>query len=111
MAKLTLKKVSLAIGTIGFALCLSTSAQTLKTPAEEARYLQYSQHEEVARFLSSLVFLSKEVTVQVIEKAKVYSEQNRVHLRMDYVRDKKKPSRLSSRKGISTWPAPSRRHT
>ena len=70
MAKMTFKKVPFAIGAIGFVLCLSTQAQTLKTPAEEANYLQYSQHEEVARFLSSLAFLSKEVTVQVIGKTK-----------------------------------------
>jgi hypothetical protein len=43
MAKMTFKKVPFAIGAIGFVLCLSTRAQTLKTPAEEANYLQYSQ--------------------------------------------------------------------
>jgi hypothetical protein len=70
MAKMTFKKVPFAISAIGFVLCLSTQAQTLKTPAEEANFLQYSQHEEIARFLSSLAFLSKEVTVQVIGKTK-----------------------------------------
>jgi len=42
------------------------SAQSLKTPAEEARFTQYTQHEDVARFLSSLDHLSSEVSVRVI---------------------------------------------
>jgi len=46
------------------------SGQLLKTPAEESRYTQYSQHEEIARFLSALDFLSPEVAVRVIGKTK-----------------------------------------
>jgi len=49
---------------------LSLEAETLKTPAEEANYLQYSQNEEITRFLSALDFLSKEVVVQVVGKTK-----------------------------------------
>jgi hypothetical protein len=48
--------------------------QVLKTPAEESRYTQYSQHEEVARFLSALDFLSPEVVVQVIGKTRQVRE-------------------------------------
>lgn len=70
MAKMTFKKVPFAIGAIGFVLCLNTQAQTLKTPAEEANYLQYSQHEEIARFLSSLADQAKQVRVQGIGKTK-----------------------------------------
>jgi len=69
MAKITLK-ISAAIGGLGFVLCLNSPAQTLSTPAEEANYLQYSQHEDVARFLGSLAFLAKEVKVLVIGKTK-----------------------------------------
>ncbi len=50
------------------------SGQPLKTPAEESRYTQYSQHEEIARFLSALDFLSAEVTVRVIGKTKEVRE-------------------------------------
>jgi hypothetical protein len=59
-----------------FVLCFlffmqrSSPADVLKTPAEETRYTQYSQNEEIARFLSALDFLSPEVTVQVIGKTK-----------------------------------------
>jgi len=45
-------------------------AQALKTPAEEVRYAQYSQHEEVARFLSALESQAKEVKVQVVGKTR-----------------------------------------
>jgi hypothetical protein len=44
--------------------------ETIKTPAEDVRYTRYSQHEEIARFLSALDFLSPEVTIQVIGKTK-----------------------------------------
>ena len=70
MAKMTFKKTSFGIGALGFVLCLSSQAQTLKTPAEEANYLQYSQHEDIVRFLNSVANLSKQVTVQVIGKTK-----------------------------------------
>lgn len=48
------------------ALADQGTSQTLKTPAEETRYTRYSQHEDVARFLSALDHLSAEVAVQVI---------------------------------------------
>jgi hypothetical protein len=44
--------------------------QTVKTPAEESRYTQYSQHEEIARFLSALDFSSQETAVEVIGKTR-----------------------------------------
>jgi hypothetical protein len=47
-----------------------SSGQPLKTPAEESRYAQYSQHEEIARFLSALDFLSPEAVVRVIGKSR-----------------------------------------
>jgi hypothetical protein len=53
-----------------FSMQRSSPADGLKTPAEETRYTQYSQNEEIARFLSALDFLSPEVTVQVIGKTK-----------------------------------------
>lgn len=46
------------------------AAQILKTPAEETRFTQYSQHEDVARFLSLLDHLSAEVSVQVIGRTR-----------------------------------------
>ncbi|MDH7512561.1 MAG: DUF2817 domain-containing protein [Clostridiales bacterium] len=55
---------------LALALVQSGLGQTLRTPAEESRYTQYSQHEEIARFLSALDFLSPEVTVRVIGKTK-----------------------------------------
>ncbi len=46
------------------------TSQTLKTPAEESRYTQYSQHEDIARFLSALDFLSAEVAIRVIGRTR-----------------------------------------
>jgi len=45
-------------------------AQVLKTPAEEVRYAQYSQHEDVARFLGALEAQSESVRIQVVGKTK-----------------------------------------
>ena len=53
---------------------LFSGAETLKTPAEEANYLKYSQNGEITRFLSALGFLSKEAVVQVIGKTKEVKE-------------------------------------
>jgi len=53
-----------------FALQVHSPARELKTPAEESRYTRYSQHEEIARFLSYLDELSPEAAVQVIGKTK-----------------------------------------
>ncbi len=41
-------------------------AQTIKTPAEETNYTEYSQNEDIALFLSRISYLSKEIVVQVI---------------------------------------------
>ena len=53
-----------------FFFSIPSNAQTLKTPAEETNYLQYSQNEEIARFLSSLDYLSKEVNVERIGRTR-----------------------------------------
>ncbi len=42
------------------------AAQPVKTPAEESAYSAYSQHEEIARFLSAVDHLAPEVTVRVV---------------------------------------------
>ena len=42
------------------------AAEVLKTPAEAAGYTRYSQHEEIARFLSALDAASPEMCVRVI---------------------------------------------
>ncbi|MBM3285043.1 MAG: DUF2817 domain-containing protein [Candidatus Aminicenantes bacterium] len=55
---------------LALALVHSGLGQTLKTPAEESRYTQYSQHEEIARFLSALDHFSPETTVQVIGRTR-----------------------------------------
>jgi hypothetical protein len=52
----------------------ASPVQTLKTPAEESNYLAYSQHEEIARFLSAIDFLSKEAAVQIIGQTKAVRE-------------------------------------
>lgn len=39
---------------------------TIRTPAEEANYLQYSQNEAIAAFLSALDLSSKEVAVSIV---------------------------------------------
>lgn len=49
-------------------------AEAVKTPAEEALYTRYSQHEEIARFLSELDFLSPELVVQVIGRTRELRE-------------------------------------
>ena len=45
-------------------------AATVKTPAEETNYTQYSQHEEITGFLSLVGHLSKEMAVQIIGKTR-----------------------------------------
>jgi len=49
-----------------FFISLPSQAATIKTPAEETNYTQYSQNEDIARFLSRVDHLAKEVVVQVI---------------------------------------------
>ncbi|MDH5744468.1 MAG: hypothetical protein OEZ52_13045, partial [Candidatus Aminicenantes bacterium] len=55
-------------GLIRFPLCLN--AEDIKTPAELSRYTQYTQHEEITRFLSHVDHLSKEMVVQIIGQTK-----------------------------------------
>lgn len=52
-----------------FLIGLSSYA-SVKTPAEEVNYTQYSQHEGITQFLSRLDSLSEEMTVQVIGQTK-----------------------------------------
>lgn len=52
-----------------FFLVFSSQA-SVKTPAEDANYTEYSQHREITVFLSLVDHLSKEMTVQVIGKTK-----------------------------------------
>ncbi len=55
-------------GLIRFPLCLN--AENIKTPAELSRHTQYTQHEEITRFLSHVDHLSKEMVVQIIGQTK-----------------------------------------
>ena len=41
----------------------------VKTPAEEANYLRYSQNEDIAAFLSALDLASKEVAVSIVGRS------------------------------------------
>jgi len=45
-----------------------------------------------AKNSSDITAMVRNLRTGLTEKAKVYSEQNRVHLRMDYVRDEKHPT-------------------
>lgn len=45
-------------------------AKDIKTPAEEANYTQYSQYEDVTRFLSRTDELSKELAVRIIGRTR-----------------------------------------
>ncbi len=54
-----------------FALFLLSSsfisgAETVKTPAEETNYTEYSQHEAITEFLSQVSHLSKKMKVQIV---------------------------------------------
>ena len=65
------KFIQIIIFFIGLSFIFTGSeAQTLKTPAEEVNYKQYSQHEEIARFLCALDAQAKEVAVQIIGRTK-----------------------------------------
>ena len=55
-------------GLIFLGLCLR--AGSIKTPAELTNFAQYSQHEEITRFLSELDHMSGELTVQIIGQTK-----------------------------------------
>jgi hypothetical protein len=52
------------------AAALLGAAATLPTPAEEAHYRQYSQHEAIARFLSRVPELSPQARVRVIGRTR-----------------------------------------
>lgn len=57
---------------------LEIRATTVRTPGEEANYLEYSQHEEIARFLSIVDHLSPEMRVEILgwtEEKRNYSPQ------------------------------------
>lgn len=49
---------------------LALKAETVKTPAEESNFTRYTQNEEIARFLSQVDHLSKEMRVQIIGRTK-----------------------------------------
>jgi hypothetical protein len=51
-------------------ISLIAQSETIKTPAEESKYTQYSQNEEIARFLSRIDNYSPETTIQIIGKTK-----------------------------------------
>ncbi|MFB0566568.1 MAG: M14 family zinc carboxypeptidase [Candidatus Aminicenantaceae bacterium] len=55
-------------------LVSSSQATTVKTPAEESNYIKYSQHEEIAGFLSVVDHMSKEMTVQIIGRTRMTSD-------------------------------------
>ena len=60
-----------AVAWLIFVVVLSLSsalAQTIETPAERSNYSRYSQHQDVAQFLSALGEASRNVSVQVIGK-------------------------------------------
>lgn len=59
------KALILAFFFLSFSSSIS-QATTVKTPAEETNYTQYSQNEEIAGFLSRVDHLSKEMRVQII---------------------------------------------
>jgi hypothetical protein len=48
---------------------LARGASVVKTPAEEVNYRQYSQHEQIGRFLSLLDSLSEELAVQIVGRS------------------------------------------
>jgi hypothetical protein len=48
---------------------LADGDNTVKTPAELVNYTQYSQHEQISRFLSLLDSLSEELTVQIVGRS------------------------------------------
>ena len=55
---------------ITFCLFISLRAENVKTPAEKASFLSYSQNTEIARFLSQLDFLSNELKIKIIGQTK-----------------------------------------
>ncbi len=66
MANTKYFKKSVFIIFIFFLSVTTLLARTVKTPAEEINFTQYSQHEEVSRFLSRLDQLSKELEIRII---------------------------------------------
>ncbi len=64
------------------ALALAAPAPELKTPAEMAGYSKYTQHEEVARFLTDLAKASPSVKLQVVGKTLGSKELPAVDLRL-----------------------------
>lgn len=85
-----------------FALQVYSPADGLKTPAEESRYTKYSQHEEIAQFLSYLDDLSPEATVQVIGKTRETEELPSQDLFLIIVSEEKAASPKSLNRGKPT---------
>ncbi len=58
---------------IAFSIFFSASAlpavEVVKTPAESVNYTQYSQYEEITRFLSRLDHLSSELAVNIVGRS------------------------------------------
>ncbi len=59
-------------GMIILGLCLRAGG--IRTPAELTNFTQYSQHEDITRFLSELDHLSEELAVQIIGQTKETNE-------------------------------------
>ncbi len=64
----------LLCSTLLSALLLPAAAQPLKTPGEANGYNRYTQHEDIAHFLSSIAFAAK--TVQVHEIGKTHAVES-----------------------------------
>jgi len=61
---------ALAAGIAALGLGLAAAGTTLRTPAEESGYRQYSRDEAVGKFLSQADALAKEMTVQVVGRTR-----------------------------------------
>ena len=61
--------LGLSLPTIADVTAAPQGQPLVKTPAEDANYLQYSQNEAIARFLSALDLTSKEVSVSVVGRS------------------------------------------
>ena len=62
-------KISKITVLLAFSLFFSfiiSGAETVKSPAEETNYTEYSQYEKITEFLSRVSHLSKKTKVQII---------------------------------------------
>jgi hypothetical protein len=71
---MTMISAGLASGLLILNAAAFASTEALLTPAEDCRYTEYSQPEEVARFLSYLDAISKETVVQVVGRTREVEE-------------------------------------